>query len=109
MPRFWTLVGSSLLVCRTESSRVDAGEGFSSRTLPGESRPHKEQDMDDKAKKKAESVFGSCSERLESYGDKYAAVLDACGSDLALALAGIRCGLDPVEKPKKKPASKKKK
>jgi hypothetical protein len=63
--------------------------------------------MDDKSKKNAESVFGCCSERLEAYSDKYAAVLSACGSDLALALAGIRCGLDPVEKPKKAAAKKK--
>ena len=65
--------------------------------------------MNDELKKKAESVFGCCSERLEAYHDKYSAVVSACGSDLALALAAIRCGLEPVEKPKKKASSKKSK
>ena len=65
--------------------------------------------MDGKSKKKAESVFGCCSERLEMYHDKYSAVVSACGSDLPLTLAAIRCGLDPVEKPKKKASSKKSK
>lgn len=64
--------------------------------------------MDGKSKKKAESVFGCCSERLEMYHDKYSAVVSACGSDLALALAAIRCGIDPVEKPKKASSRKKK-
>ena len=63
--------------------------------------------MEDKSKKNAESVFGCCSERLEAYHDKYSAVVSACGSDLPLALAAIRCGLDPIEKPKKSPAKKK--
>ena len=65
--------------------------------------------MDDKSKKTAEAVFGECSERLENYHDLYSSVLSACGSDLALALSAIRCGLSPVEKPKKSPAKKEKK
>lgn len=69
--------------------------------------------MEDPDIKKANSLFEFSSEngidQLAHYFDKAAPIIKACGSNVALAYAVLKCGPNVSLREKKAPAKKKKK